>query len=85
MQKPNKKEQLKKVQEQVEFIKKLLSQRTEGAEGIMVSIHVVKDGRVNHTFSYQSFPNGDWGSCMIAMGVEARTSLLNAQTGASKS
>lgn len=84
MAKITKKEQLKKVKDHVGFIHKLIDQKAEGAEGILVTFHVVKDGRINHNYSYQHFPLGDWGMCMVSMGAEARSALLNAQSGAAK-
>ena len=84
----DKKDRIKRVEEQADFISKLVVQRSRGAHGIMVSIHIVKDGQkgptLTNTFSYQDFPIGDWGKCLIQMGVEARVASMNAQTGASK-
>lgn len=84
----DKKERIKRVEAHADFISKLVVQRSRAAHGIMVSIHVVKDGPkgpvLTSTFSYQDFPNGDWGQCLVQMGVEARVAALNAQTGASK-
>ena len=79
-----KKDRIKRVKDQVEFIKKLLTQKTEGGEGLLVTIHVLRDQKVFHNYSYQDFKAGDWGMCMISMGVEARSAILNAETGASK-
>ena len=74
----------KQLADAISFASKLFLQKTEGCEGFMLSINVVKDGRIAHTHSYQNFKTGDWGACLIAMGVEARMALMNASTGVSK-
>ena len=88
MAEKNVKERIKRVEDHADFISKLVVQRARAAIGIMVSIHTIKEGpkgnTISHTFSYQDFPNGDWGQCLVQMGVEARVASLNAQTGASK-
>ena len=78
------KEQLKNVQDAVDFAQGLIKQKSLNAEGFLVTLHVVKEGRVFHTFSYEDFPTGDWGSVMIAIGVEAQKARLTAQSGAAR-
>lgn len=75
---------LKKVQEALDFARKLIGKEGADAEGFMVSIHTLKAGRVNHTFSYNNYPLGDWGNAMIAVGNEAKRAQMLAGTGRTK-
>jgi len=61
----------------VEFSKMLLDKKVKDAEGFMVSIHILKDEKINHHFQYHAWPNGDWGNAMIAMAIESRKAELN--------
>lgn len=75
---------LKTVRDAIEFASKLVMNKSDGAESFMISMHYLKKGKIEHTFSYEGFKNGDWGPCLIAMGVEARKAELNAQTAVSQ-
>lgn len=78
-----------KVQEALDFALKTIKNASAGAIGYMVAFHFVReDGqgkrRILHSFDYHNFPNGDWGACIIAEGVEAKRAVSIAQTGATK-
>lgn len=62
--------------ETVKFSVASLTKNSIGADGVMVSYHIVKDGKVTHYFEATDFPMGDWGLSMIAMGVEAKAAEL---------
>jgi hypothetical protein len=80
---------MKKIQEALEFGRKLIAKEGVGAEGYLITFHVVKDDgdgkkKIIHHFNYENFPTGDWGKVVVATGVEARRAELIAQTGATK-
>lgn len=62
----------KKLQEQVEFAKQVITQESQGAEGFLITCHFVKKGMLNHNRTYYNFPAGDWGSVMIQIANEAK-------------
>lgn len=64
----------------IKFNKVAMDKNTTDAEGILISYHILKDGVINHYFDAH-FPIADWGKCVIAMGVEARSALLRTQSG----
>lgn len=78
---PGRFEQVRKA---LDIAKSLMDKHAEGAEAFMISVNVIKDGRIHHYYDYECFPAKDWGACMVAMGVEARRAELAAQTGSSK-
>ena len=57
-------------------------QKGVGAEAFLMTIHVVRGGKIHHTMTYRQFPHEDWGKVLIALGYEARNAALKAQTGA---
>lgn len=71
---------IKRTKDIVEFAKLAISKNAVDADAVLISHHVVKDGRITHYFD-ANIPIDDWGKCMIAMGVEAKNNLLRAQTG----
>lgn len=79
----------KRSRDLVDFAFKIAQGRAIDAEGILISLHTVKaDEKGQKTlissFHYTDFPNGDFGTAMIAFGVEARNAKLQAITGQSK-
>lgn len=77
-------EMLERVKKTVEFTKAAISRYADGADGIMVSYHIVKGSRVHHYFEATDFPIGDWGRAMVAMGFEAKQAEMRAMTGRAK-
>lgn len=73
-----------KVQESLDFAHKLIKKEAANAEGYLITLHVVKDGRVFHHFNYENYPTGDFGAAVIATGVEARRAKMLSESGANK-
>lgn len=78
------KDQLKRVAEKVDFAKKGITKNCEGAECVLITHHVVKNGIITSYLDYSDFPNGDWGIVMEAIAIEARNAKLRAQTARSE-
>jgi len=55
----------------------LLKSKTEAADGFLLSVHTRTGDTINHSFHYENWVNGDWGNCMVAMGVEAKRASLS--------
>ena len=86
MAKPDKKEQIKRVEEFADYLSKFVVMKCRAGEGVMMTLHVIKDGKISHYCNnYQDFPLGDWGPCLIEIGVAARMARLNQATGQAKS
>lgn len=62
---------LKEVKDAIDLASRLVRVKGIGdLEGFMVSMHFLKDGVINHTFSYKHFPADDFDICMVAMQEE---------------
>lgn len=73
-----------KIQERLEFTKKRFTKESVGAEGFLMTCHIIRDGRITHSWEYENFPNGDWPTIVMAMAVEGKRAQLIAATSQSK-
>jgi len=55
----------------------LLKSKTANCEGFLISIHTLQGESINHSFQYENWRNGDWGNCMVSMGVEAKRASMS--------
>ena len=85
MLKPKKKPDYKKVKEAMELAAKLIQREIGGAEGFLMTLHVVREGRLFHHHEASDFPDRDWGVAIINIADQARRIELLAGTGRAKS
>ena len=67
-------EKITRIAEDADFAKLLFATKVKNAEGFLMSIHILKGERIEHSFQYSNFPNRDWGNCLIAMALESKKS-----------
>lgn len=69
------------LQNQVEFAKKVMDRELSGADGFLMTFHVVKNQRIVSSRVFENWPIGDWGTAMIYLGCEAKAAKLLAESG----
>lgn len=65
----------------VEQATKAIKKNSVKAERILITHHVIRDGKITSFFDYHEFPNGDWGRVIQAIAIEGRQAELRSQTG----
>ncbi len=63
--------------EAVSFAKLVIDAKLKSAQRFLITIHTLHDGRIQHSFQYHDWPNGDWGACMIATALEAKKAEMS--------
>jgi hypothetical protein len=74
------KEQFKRVAETLAVELKRAAEAGKDAEGFLLTLHTVKNGRLYHRIVTQDFPNGDWGTAIIRVAAEAHRSISEGNT-----
>lgn len=82
---PASKEQIKRVAEALSVELERIAEAGKDAEGVLITFHAIKQGRVYHRILTQDFPNGDWGTCIIRIASEANRSIQEGATAIARS